>query len=209
MKLASIYSLEDPRSGAVRYVGRTLKSSGGRLYQHIRDARLGGVNHRVNWIRSLLNIGIEPIIRIRAIVSVSSAPEAERLLIRGLRKEGARLVNSTDGGEGMEGYSHTPETRAKLSRARTGKKASVETRTKMSRSQIKRFEKSEEREKFLGRRHSVESIAKMSAAHRGHKHTPEARAKISATHKGYKFTPEHRANLSFAMRAFWAAGGVK
>jgi hypothetical protein len=79
----------------------------------------------------------------------------------------------------------------------------------MSRSQIKRFEKSEEREKFLGRRHSVESIAKMSAAHRGHKHTPEARAKISATHKGYKFTPEHRANLSFAMRAFWAAGGVK
>lgn len=50
----------------------------------------------------------------------------------------------------------------------------------------------------LGRKHSSETRAKMSAVKKGKKFTPEHCSNISAARKGKRFAPEHRANLSAA-----------
>jgi group I intron endonuclease len=55
---------------------------------------------------------------------------------------------------------------------------------------------------MLGRTHSPETRAQMSATRTGKSRkpfTPEARANISAARKGRLLTPEHRANISAAM----------
>jgi len=57
-----------------------------------------------------------------------------------------------------------------------------------------------------GRKHSLETRAKISAANRGRKLSPETCAKISAAQMdnkkclGYKHTPETRTNMSTAMK---------
>ena len=54
-----------------------------------------------------------------------------------------------------------------------------------------------------GYKHTPETLAKMSAAHRGHLTTLEHRAKISGALRGIKrgpFSPEHRSKLSQAKR---------
>ncbi len=48
----------------------------------------------------------------------------------------------------------------------------------------------------LGKRHSPEVKAKMSAAHRGMRFSPEVKAKMSAAHRGKKHTAETRAKIS-------------
>jgi len=58
-----------------------------------------------------------------------------------------------------------------------------------------------------GKKHTPETRAKMSEAHKGRlspmkgrRHTPETRAKISEAHKGKKHTPETRAKISEALK---------
>jgi hypothetical protein len=63
------------------------------------------------------------------------------------------LHNRTDGGDGVSGFTHSPETRAKLSAANKGKTLSPETREKLS------------------------------AARKGETFSPETRAKMSAAKK--------------------------
>jgi hypothetical protein len=119
------------------------------------------------------------------------------------------LRNLTNGGEGISGGIHSPETkqkigsaqkgeknhnygktlsletRAKISAATKGKTLSPETKAKMSAAQ------KGENHPFYGKTLSPETKAKMSAAMKGKNnprygksHKPEARAKISAARKG-------------------------
>jgi len=186
MANASIYTLEDPGSGGVRYVGWTSRSLLERFCEHLSEARRGGRYHRACWIRLLLSNDSEPTIRLRAIVPIADGPEAERLLIRGFRREGFRLVNTTDGGEGTRGYKYTEEDRRRMSLAHAGKKLgpmSEKARAAHSRS-------------MMGKKKSEEHCAKMSIAQIGKKRTPETKAKMSARQKGRKLSPEWRANIS-------------
>jgi hypothetical protein len=94
------------------------------------------------------------------------------------------LRNLTDGGEGTIGVS--PESRKKMSIARTGKKHSPETKLKMSK----------KRKPF-----SDETKLKMSISHRGRKVLPETKMKISLSKKGKKrkpFSDVHRLKMSLA-----------
>ena len=83
---------------------------------------------------------------------------------------------------------HTPETKAKMSAAHTGKIISPETKAKMSAAHTG---------KKLGPK-SPEAIAKTAAANTGKKHSPETLAKMSAAHTGKKHSPEHIANNAAA-----------
>jgi plasmid stability protein len=119
------------------------------------------------------------------------------------------LHNRTDGGEGVSGGIHSPETKEKMSAAQKGEKnhnygktLSPETRAKISAATKGKTCSPETKEKmsaaqkgenhpFYGKTLSLETRAKMSAALKGENnprygksHTPEARAKISAARKG-------------------------
>jgi hypothetical protein len=138
----------------------------------------------------------------------------ERRMIRWYgRKDSSTgiLRNMSDGGEGVTGYTHTAETRAKLSKISKGKVNSAETRAKMSAAQKGRVLSKETRAKIseANRTRIVtdETRDKMSATRKGrpgHKNTPEIRAKLSATLKGRARTEEHKTKTSQTMKEYWA-----
>jgi len=105
------------------------------------------------------------------------------------KNEGWRLANGTDGGEGILGYVHSSETRAKISTAGKGRRGP-----------------------WLGKHFSPETRAKMSIVGKNRHFSLETRAKISASKKGAlhpmfgkHYSPEIRAKVSLAIKKWWAA----
>lgn len=111
-----IYTLSDPETHAVRYVGKTSHTLTKRLQSHKSEAlrkRADGTwyarYYRVNWLRSIYLRGLIPVIQV---VESGSGDwqSAERRWIAHYRQSGADLINTTDGGEGAVGVKHSPET---------------------------------------------------------------------------------------------------
>jgi group I intron endonuclease len=131
-----IYVLKESVDGEVRYVGKTIQKPQKRLKNHLSDKE---INHRTNWINSLLLQGLEPIMEIIETVPYDQDwVEREKYWIKYYRDAGCNLVNATDGGDGTPGYVPTMETRRKMSLINTGKTLSQETKNKMSLSRMGR-----------------------------------------------------------------------
>ena len=186
-----IYTLEDPRGGGVRYVGKTHRNPNVRLNQHLSNARTKGwTYHQANWIRVLLRDGVKPILTIIETGSGGLWGEAEARWISHYSTAGCRLTNATTGGEGAPGHKVSPEARAKMSAARKGRPLSAEHKAKIAAGN-------------RGKKMSPEAIAKTAAFWRGRKHSPETKARISLARKGkkgWKPTPEQAAKRGVAIR---------
>lgn len=109
-----IYTLSNPRTGEVRYVGFTSKGARTRLKGHLDQARLK-VTHKDKWILSLLSIGLVPALTVLESGSGDGWQEAEKRWIAAFRLKGARLANGTDGGDGGVGLVLTTDERARRS----------------------------------------------------------------------------------------------
>ena len=149
--------------GEIRYIGKTIRALAKRFWAHLYNARRGENTYLYNWMRSVLSTGHLPLIQLIGEVAGDGCKE-ERAWIAYGRAEGWRLVNQTDGGDGVLGHRHSQETRNKLSIARKRRVTSIETRRKMS-------------EAFrgvnhplYGTHHSIETRKKMSEAKRGKNH---------------------------------------
>jgi group I intron endonuclease len=160
----SIYVLVDPRDQTIRYVGITAKPLEQRLIEHLREINRRKIHsHRKHWIALLARRGYRPIILPLQTVEDDDRWEAERYWIRYYRDLGCRLVNNTDGGEGVVGYRHSATTRQRLvkSSARRGNPSPM-----------------------LGRKHSAEAREKIrqaslgNTAALGRKHSDDARLKM-------------------------------
>jgi hypothetical protein len=140
---------------------------------------------------------------------------AEMELIDKYRKTGVRLVNVSDGGDGVTGYHHTDETKLKIGKANAttpkakgeqhgmfGKKHTEESLAKMSASQTGRMVG--ENHPLYGKKHSDETRAKISQGVAGKlqgekngffgkKHSDETKAKISKAGIGRKASEETKA----------------
>ena len=205
---ASVYTLLDPRTGSVRYVGWTTKTPGLRLKQHIWEARRGDRAWKSQWIRRLLAIGQRPAMRVVAVCGIDEGPIAEADLIAAFRAKGVRLVNITDGGEGTPGRKANADTRARMSASQLGKHHSAETRAKIGAIQRrkKRGPMSEAGRTAISRAkmgHGVseETRAKIAAAKRGTKQSAETTEKRAAALRGRRrppFSAETRAAMSRA-----------
>lgn len=190
---ATIYALCEPEDGAVRYVGCTRYAVEDRLRRHILRARNDGKTPKDAWVRDLLREGRRPAVRALEVVPRGEMYDAERRWVASLREHG--LLNATRGGPGMEGYSPSAETRAKLRAALVGRRLSPETRAKMSASRtgvpVGPF--------------SEEHRARLSAAQRRRFEDPAERARIAARSRGRRMSPETRERMCAAQRARWAA----
>lgn len=107
LPLFQVYGLYDPRSDELCYVGETTMSLRRRQRSHIdstRNPHARDFNYaRRDWIRSLLQEGFEP--EIRLIEEVSSADEMherERYWIAFYTAQGVQLTNLTSGGSGAK-----------------------------------------------------------------------------------------------------------
>ncbi|HOV78263.1 MAG TPA: hypothetical protein PLS24_09550 [Sedimentisphaerales bacterium] len=174
-----IYSLSDPRTRAVRYVGVTFRGKA-RFNEHMSRAINGGKTHRDCWIRSLVTNGLKPEYSELEVGAGDGWQDRERHWIA-LHRES--LTNHTDGGEGAPGYVPTPELRAKWSAMRKGVPYSPERHPAM-----------------LGRRHTPESVEKIRAASTGRKMPDSMRAKTSARRKGQPLSLEQKEKLAASHR---------
>jgi hypothetical protein len=108
------------------------------------------------------------------------ALDLEKGLIKLLRRQGVKLVNQTEGGDGSPGFSrpHTDKEKEKLKLAALGNKhalgnkLSTETREKMRVRQL-----------GISRKHSEQTKLKLSAAHSGKTLTEQHKTKISEFYK--------------------------
>lgn len=199
------------------YVGKGKKE---RNKSHIEQANYGVTkNHKLNTIRSILNMGSNPIIlTTNAKASEWLALAFEVDLIAGIGRKDKKLgplANLTDGGDGPSGYTHSTETRRKMSKDRKGRKLSKESitkreQTRKSRIYVKHPRKHSEEHKaniskgMIGHKVAYSTGRKISEAKMGHSVSKETREKIRKANLGKSPSEATRRKLSDATKAVWA-----
>ena len=122
----SIYTLKDPSTNKVRYVGQT-NDPKRRLSRHINNSRaFKDKRHISNWIRSLTSI---PIMEIIEVCEYSIRNSRENYWIDYYKNQGCDLCNSSNGGAGAGignknclGRVMSDQTKQKIANANKGKK---------------------------------------------------------------------------------------
>ncbi|RVN04655.1 GIY-YIG nuclease family protein [Sinorhizobium meliloti] len=158
-----VYALVDSRQPKdFRYIGIT-NNPKARLSLHLSRAQKEGWK-KSRWIGSVIDAGGTVLMGVIATgLTQDDAMAMEVRLIAEHRASGSRLMNLTDGGDGVKGQVQSAEARAKKSAAMKGKPK------------------------------SAEHVANMSEAKRGIKQSDKARANMSAAHKArYDADPRQR-----------------
>lgn len=175
-----IYGLADPRTSAVRYVGKANNPYERRRRHMNTDEANGGKN---KWLADLKAAGIAPRVVILEAVERTEWQEKERHWIAACREKHPGLLNISSGGNGL--HEHRADVIAHMKTMRAKQVITPEARAKMA--------AAKRGKSHPGRPMTPELRAKLSAALKGRPHgpfSPETRAKISAAKKG-KPIPEH------------------
>ncbi len=180
-----IYSLEDPRCGSCRYVGKTVNLTH-RMNMHVHDRNQH--TYRARWILGLYNLKLRPIMRVLETIENSDDMDWQAREVYWIDKktqDGCRLTNQETGGRA--GKRHSVETKMRMSEAQMGKKMSDETKRKLSVA-------------HTGKVISSETRHKLSLINTGKKASKETRAKMSVIGKGRVFSPVHLQKISDALK---------
>lgn len=94
-----IYSLIDPETQEVRYVGKS-NTPGKRLVAHVCTTHDDCNPHKQNWIKQLKSRGLRPILSIIEETTLDLWPEREIYWIEFYRSMGSNLTNLAGGGLG-------------------------------------------------------------------------------------------------------------
>lgn len=216
MQSTKIYTLSDPETDKIRYVGKTYQTLAKRLKQHVNTPE---DNYKYKWIVSLKKRGLRPkmeVLEDLGCVEDGVWQEAEKFWIRYCKFLGFHLTNLSEGG-GMGGNAPSIETRAKMSMAqkkrgmtqekidkliahnksRTGIKRPPETMAKINAAAARR----------IGKPLSESHRAALRAVHAARKAIKDEYlrlnplpVKIRKSTKGRKATPEQIAKQSAALK---------
>jgi group I intron endonuclease len=93
-----IYTLKDPITNEIKYVGKS-DNPESRLVEHIRKSKYSKT-YKNNWIISLLKKDLKPILEILDIVDIDNWSFWEKYWISQFRTWGFKLTNISDGGDG-------------------------------------------------------------------------------------------------------------
>lgn len=185
-----VYGLYRP-DGRICYIGKGRED---RPNQHFKCP----IKHKNKHLGSIItNAGGQLPIRWFAVglTEIDALVEEVRLIAEIGRSPVGPLVNLTDGGDGVSGLKHSPQTRAKLAALVAGKKQPPEMIAKRV-------------AKLLGMKlppRTAEQIAKHAAKIRGRKLTDEHRAKIGNSQIGQKRSDLARANMSAAQKGHFVS----
>lgn len=157
-----------------------------------------------NVVEKLKRDGLRPLVKFVVIgLSEKEALALECKRVAMWRRRGVSLTNITDGGQGTSGWSPSPETRAKISKANAERSPEVKARVSAAVTAANLLRIEETRAMGLanrGKKLSSETRAKMSASRRGGKRSPDAIAKTAAFWSGRKHTPDAIAKMKEAAR---------
>jgi group I intron endonuclease len=162
-----IYYLADPDfPNTPKYIGKTIQTLRRRLRGHICNKKNIHTLCSI-WIKSLIRNNKEPII-----VSIEESIEnfdylnlLEQYWISQFKTWGFVLKNHTLGGEGSFGYTHTQETKDKISLKKIGKPGTT-----------------------LGRKRPPEECERLSKLHKGKKLSKEHVERLRQVNKGNKYS---------------------
>lgn len=127
-KIQGLYLLVDPRNDKIRYVGIS-KDINRRYSQHLKT--LSENTYKANWIKNLVKNRLAPkLLIIEENLNIDSLRGSEIFWIDFLKSIGCNLTNNTNGGEGVWGLKHKPETIERFRKIHTN--PTSETRFKMS-----------------------------------------------------------------------------
>jgi len=184
MKTTFIYSLSDPNTNEIRYIGKAnnLKY---RLWSHIHEAKHDLRNqHKCNWIKTLLDKGKKPVIAIVEEVSIDNWQACEIYWISQFTAWGFNLINKTKGGDcGII----SENCRKALSLSKRGHIKGT-------------FKHSEETKALIRAKRALQVITeeqkkKVSEKMIGVKKSDNHKENISKGRKGIKFSKEHVNNI--------------
>lgn len=157
-----IYSLTDPITNKIRYIGKSITPNQ-RYSSHLSRAK-EKKTHTNCWIYGLLKKGVKPIMTIIEECDETNWIEKEQYYI----SINEKLTNLTEGGEGIHGLKFSEESKRKMSEAHKGEKNhfygkthSEETRKKLSKI-IKGKNLSGDNNYFYSKTHSVETKENIS-----------------------------------------------
>jgi group I intron endonuclease len=175
------------RESRTWYVGYTRQKVSTRWKRHRHDARTG-CQYRFH--RALRKHGADAFdwIEYGVYPSIFEGQNAEAALVSFCKLHGIAVYNSTDGGQGTTGWSHSEETRHRLREANTGannpqygKTLSEEHRRMVAASTRVNCPRGDDHY-MTGRKHTQETLLKMSQSLLGkgvgRKPSEEARAKM-------------------------------
>lgn len=176
--MITVYRLLDPTTFRIRYIGQTTDTLKGRVGSHRYNSKRSK-NHSACWIKSLTKKGFIPMIELITQVSTQKeADDLEILLIAFYRSIGCDLTNRSEGGKVNRGYKLSEEAKARISNTMRGRMLTPEHRSSISAAR-------------KGMKFPPETCANISASHigkpnnfLGRTHTPEAKAKMSAAKIG-------------------------
>jgi len=189
--MTKIYALCEP-DGEIRYIGKTIRSLSTRLSAHLSCARCGEQSYLYNWVRSVLSTGHLPLMQLIGEVDGNGSNDEIAWIDYG-RKEGWRLLNRTDGGDGNLGWIPSEETRKNMHESRIKHPFSADTLRRMSEakkgkplSEIHKLRVSQSllgNKRRLGIPHDEVSRRKMSQAGKG---KPKSEAHRHGMREGWK-----------------------
>jgi NUMOD1 domain/GIY-YIG catalytic domain len=110
--MVNIYSLSDPITGEIRYVGKTVNTIQRRLTYHLQNAKRYK-HYTANWINSLKKKNLKPIVELLDVVEAKDWEFWERYWIAQCKAWGFKLTNYTEGGCGGSN-SETPSNSKKV-----------------------------------------------------------------------------------------------
>lgn len=213
-KKFSVYFLREPDFGPVRYVGITAFDIKKRFSQHLRESRPYHKSYWVQKLKREGQLPECEVIVQDA--TFEEAAAIEIAVIAGAKLRGDDLTNMLPGGElgrlgvsnssgavakmlkSREGYKHTEETRRKISVSNLGKRRSLASREKM-----KEAWKLREPEAGLIEKMKMARGARKGPPMLGKSHSLETRAKISAAKMGQGMGRKHSEATREKMRAAW------
>jgi len=185
MKTWHIYALVDPRTKAVRYVGKSVRLSD-RLRHH-RNGRNNDDNpHKFRWLDQLKRLGLKPLVVILESGEGEAWVESERKWIMHFRRTEAPLTNLTEGGDGAKGFIISEDSRRKMSEAKKGKPLSLACREarEACRSPLSAEHKDKLSKKLTGQKRSQETCERIRNVRLGTKASESTKLKMSKASKG-------------------------
>lgn len=169
MRTIKFYTLADPTTKEIRYVGKTVAKLEYRLAGHICEARAGNIkSHRNSWIRGILSKSLKPVVElIEEIEEIDEWEIIEQFWISQFKAWGFRLVNMTDGGDGNKKQKFSRESiekRAEAIRERVKdgricyKDRALAAKIRMTGRVVSDKTKEKLRQANLGKKYSIESL---------------------------------------------------